>query len=77
MATKRWDWKGIITVGNHSFLSVTLLGTARDNAKDILQMLAEFESEHPELEVTNWKTSEYTTGVFVFLHDLWVDHRPK
>lgn len=74
------DVSKIITVGNHSYAPVDLNEERPSNKVDeILNLLAEFEKKHPELEVTHWhiekQQSAHTTGQKIF--GIWIDHRPK
>ena len=69
----------VVTVGNNSFIPLTLGGNPDKNMVPILQALAEFESKNPEKVILDksliWQQDAYGARAYVF--GLLVHHKPK
>lgn len=67
----------VITIGNHSYIPLNLAGDPDEYAEVILNVLKQFESAHPEFEISDWKiekqqsTEDRTDRIF----GLWIDHK--
>ncbi len=74
-----YDFSAVVTVGNRSFIPINKVGKPSDNPSLILNILKEFEKEHPGIEIVDWKIEKeqdsYSASDKIF--GIWVDHRPK
>lgn len=68
-----------MTVGNSSYIEVQRRGTPDSMQHIILGLLAKFEKDHPELEVTSFNIEKqqvaHVTGSYTF--GIWVRHKPR
>lgn len=67
------------TEGNHSHIWLGFNSGPDNNVNEILEVLAIFESNHPELEITDWKLNaiykSYSYSGEVY--GIWIDHKTK
>jgi len=68
-----FDWSGVVTLGNHSYLPINREGNAADMAWDILHMLNTLEESHSHLVVDTWAIEERSN----YVCGLWINHHPK
>lgn len=61
------------TVGNHSFIRLNQDIYIKDDVISVLNARANFEKEHPDLEVIQWETAQYNWRVL----GIWIYHRPR
>lgn len=75
----KYDMSKVITVGNQSFIPLSLKGRPHEHALTILDVVREFETIHPHLEVDfSFKDIEYEridNGIFI--RGLWLSHKIK
>ena len=66
----------IVTVSNYTYVPVHFTGSGVERAKMTIAMLVQFETSHPELEITGWKT-DAEPGSGDTTYGIYIDHRPK
>jgi len=69
----------IATNGDHSYIPINLEANISDEYPLILNILALFELEHPNLEVVDWKLQykDSANSSYSYIYGIWIDHRPK
>lgn len=77
------DFSWVITLGNHSYVPLNLMGNPAGNAQSILRVLQAFEMEHIGWQIVNWHIEKQQAGGMRLLdsrdyvYGIWIDHEPK
>ena len=69
----------ITTVGNHTYININTNEYPANRINEILELLAAFEKNHPDLQITNWHIQEQNVGPHYYqkVFGIWIDHRPR
>lgn len=73
------DFSSATTIGNNTYIPINKSGSPDEFVWEILGIIQNFEKEHPDLKVENWKIEKnqhaYTTSAYIM--GLWIQHSPK
>ena len=68
-----------ITVGNHSYIPLNIVGNSSQHFQTILEALQNFETSNPALHVTSFSVDS-NTGYHAsndFILGIWLTHEPR
>ena len=73
------DFDHIVTVGNHSYLSLNFEGNPNEHVKLILRIIQKFEEHFSDLEIVAWRIQrdQRSKSNHAHIHGIWIDHKEK
>ena len=79
VAAGKYDFQFVNTVGNRSYIPLSICGTPHGHRRLILDILDKFERSSPGYRITSWsiEKDQPTRGSDSFIFGIWVNHQPR
>ena len=73
------DFDHIVTVGNHSYLSLNFEGNPHEHVELFLNIIQKFEEQFSDLEIVAWRIQrdQSSKSHSARIHGIWIDHKEK